>query len=86
MEDGIRLIDNGPVPVFYVDDYGSLEILGSNATILFVRYRILQGEKIAEPVVEIVRPVAGCGQGKLRDLLRRKVAMRPDAALLLPLH
>lgn len=51
------MVDIGPVPVNYVDQIMSVDIVGPNLRIVLGEKRRLDGRLVCVPVLEIVRPL-----------------------------
>jgi len=57
METIARLLDIGPVPVNFVDQIVSVDVIGPNIRIVLGERRRMEGELVCVPVIEIVRPL-----------------------------
>lgn len=69
-----RLLEDTSVPVIYADDIGRVEVEGSNLRILFVEFRKIAGERVAVPVIEMIRPITSYRVGLLMGMINQALA------------
>ncbi len=65
----LRLVELGPVPVVYADAVARVEIEGGNVRMTQVVIRVIDGERVAVPVLEIIRPVDSYSVGRLQGMI-----------------
>lgn len=72
--ESIPLIDLSPIPVIFAEGIASALIVGSNVHIIFYDARMMSGQQIHYPVLELIRPLASCLELTLRELLKPQLA------------
>lgn len=77
MGQNARLVDFGPVPVYYADEISAVELLGAggNVRITFCQVRMIEGERLLVPEVAVIRPLSACRQPTVQLLLRAQLEM-----------
>lgn len=69
---GPAVVECEPVLMVYADDVSSVEVCGNNIRLTFVQYRTIGGQKVAVPVLELLRPCYTLGEvfAKIMSLTR----------------
>jgi hypothetical protein len=68
----------GAIPVFYVDGVLDIEMVpgGPNVRIIWYEMRLIDGEQIRVPVLEMVRPTPKLGRCDIHDMMAAKLAAK----------
>lgn len=82
-----RILDVGPVPVYYCSEIISAEVIdGCNVRIRFAERRIIERELLLVPTVDLIRPTKSCLQLTLQELLRPQLMIPREERAVLPHH
>lgn len=76
-----RLVWCEPVPLIFAHEIASARLDGSDVSILFYARRVMEGEVVAVPNLELVRPLASCLRWALCDLLNAQMASEVRSAV-----
>lgn len=82
MEANYRLIEVDGLPSFYADDVASVLVIGQNVRVTFFEYRLLCGERVRYPVMDMIRPLASVRSGELIRMITESLAPKVEAVLL----
>lgn len=74
-----RLVWCEPVPLIFAHEIAGARLDGSDVSILYYARRLMEGEIVAVPNLELVRPLTSCLRWTLRELLAPQMVSEAQA-------
>lgn len=73
-----RLVEITSLPVIYSDGPARVVIEGPIVRVTYFEYRMIAGERVRMPVLEMIRPVSSCVPGLIQAMIQREAAVAED--------
>lgn len=72
----LPIVEDGPVPVYYVDDILLVEIFGPNFRVTFYEKKTVDGVEARVPRVTVIEPIASYRPLKLAEAIQAAQAVQ----------